>query len=223
MQRLPNRDRPAAVFGREPRPCVRLEGPRARWRDALAVRHVPWLLLIYFVAYLGFTVFQVSFPAQAATTLHWSVRQTGVLFTVLSGTLALVQGQLTGRLAKTFGNAALIVSGGVALSIGLVLFASSRTPLVYAAAVLYATGTGLMWPPLLAVIANVAGSEHQGAVQGLAGSAGGAASMLGLLLGGILYASVGSATFFVAAGVILACAIMSLRVATFGPQGRSEA
>jgi DHA1 family tetracycline resistance protein-like MFS transporter len=77
-----------------------------------------------------------------------------------------------------------------------------------------------MWPPLLAVIANVAGREHQGAVQGLAGSAGGAASMLGLLLGGILYESVGSATFFVAATTILACAIMSLRIATFGPTAK---
>ena len=218
IERLPNRDQPAAVFGREPRPCIRLEGPRPRWRDALGVRHVPWLLLLYFIAYLGFTVFQAAFPAQAATALHWSVRQTGVLFTVLAGTLALVQGQLTGRLAKRFGNTALIASGSVALSIGLVLFASSRTPLVYAAAVLYATGTGLMWPPLLAVIANVAGREHQGAVQGLAGSAGGAASMLGLLLGGILYESVGSATFFVAAATILACAVMSLRIATFGPE-----
>jgi DHA1 family tetracycline resistance protein-like MFS transporter len=127
MRRLPNRDQPANVFGREPRPCVRLEGPRGRWRDALSVPHVPWLLLLYFVAYFGFTLFQAAFPAQAATRLHWSVRQTGVLFTVLSGTLAVVQGQLTGRLAKKFGDTALIALGGVALSIGLVLFASTRT------------------------------------------------------------------------------------------------
>jgi MFS family permease len=215
MLRLPNRDQPAAVFGREPRPCVRLEGARSRWRDTLGVPHVPWLLVVYFIAYLGFTVFQAAFPAHAATTLGWTVRQTGVLFTVLSGTLALVQGQLTGRLAKRLGNTVLIVSGSVALSVGLVLFASRVTWVVYAAAVLYATGTGLMWPPLLAVIANVAGREHQGAVQGLAGSAGGAASMLGLLLGGVLYESVGSKTFLVASATILICAIMSLRIATF--------
>ncbi len=216
MQRLPNRDQPAVVFGREPRPCVRLAGPRSQWRDTLGVPHVPWLLLVYFIAYFGFTVFQAAFPAHAAITLHWTVRQTGVLFTVLAGTLALVQGQLTGRLAKRLGNTALIVSGGGVLSVGLVLFASSHTVLVYVAAVLYATGTGLMWPPLLAVIANVAGRDHQGAVQGLAGSAGGAASMLGLLLGGILYESVGSTTFFVASATILTCAIMSLRIAKFG-------
>jgi MFS family permease len=216
IRRLPNRDQPAMVFGREPRPCVKLEGARPRWRDALRVPHVPWLLLVYFIAYLGFTLFQAAFPAHAAITLHWTVRQTGVLFTVLSGTLALVQGQLTGRLVKKLGNTAVIVSGNVALSVGLVLFASSHTVLVYVAAVLYATGTGLMWPPLLAVIANVAGRDHQGAVQGLAGSAGGAASMLGLLLGGILYESVGSTTFFVASATILVCAIMSLRIAKLG-------
>jgi hypothetical protein len=62
---------------------------------------------------------------------------------------------------------------------------------------------------LLAVIANVAGSEHQGAVQGLAGSAGGAASMLDLLLGGILYESVRSTTFFVASATILVSAARS--------------
>lgn len=219
LARHPNRDSAAVVFGIEPRPCARLDAPRERWRDALRIPHVPWLLALYFVAYAGFTVFQAAFPSHAATSLRWSVRQTGVLFTVLSATLALVQGQLTGRLAKHVGNAALVAGGACVLGVGLVLFGVRSTVAVYAAAILYATGTGVMWPPLLAVIANVAGTEKQGLVQGLAGSAGGAASMVGLLLGGVLYQSVGRSTFFVASAAIFASAAMASRIGGFERAG----
>jgi DHA1 family tetracycline resistance protein-like MFS transporter len=187
----------------------------SRWRDAWLVPHVPWLLLLYFTAYAGFTVFQAAFPAYAATGLGWSVRRTGVLFTVLSATLALVQGQLTGRLAKKVSNTVLVVGGACVLGVGLLLFTSRLTAVLYGAAILYATGTGLMWPPLLAVIANVAGSRQQGAVQGLAGAAGGAASMAGLVLGGALYETIGRATFVVASAAIFASAAMGLRIAGF--------
>jgi MFS transporter, DHA1 family, tetracycline resistance protein len=221
QRKLENRAQAAVVFGIEPRPCVNLDVGRERFRDTLRVAYVPRLLLFYFVAYMGFTVFQAAFPAHAATTLHWTVRQTGVLFTVLSATLAIVQGLVTGRLSKKLGNRVVIASGSAVLGIGLLLFASIRTPLVYAAGVLYATGTGLMWPPLLAVIANAAGGKHQGAVQGLAGSAGGVASMLGLLLGGILYESVGSATFLVASAMLMVCAVMSLALAQVTDSSRT--
>jgi MFS family permease len=216
LRKHPNRARPAVVFGMEPRPCVRLaDEPEKRWRDAWRVPHVPWLLMLYFTAYAGFTVFQAAFPAHAATDLGWTVRQTGVLFTVLSLTLALVQGRLTAPLAKRFGNAKLIVAGAAVLGVSLVLFTLRSSPALYAAAVFYGAGTGLMWPPLLAVIANVAGDEHQGAVQGLAGSAGGMASTIGLVLGGVLYSWIGGSTFYVAAVLIFASGAMGLRVLTF--------
>ena len=52
----------------------------------------------------------------------------------------------------------------------------------------------------------------QGAVQGVAGSFGGLASIVGLTLGGFLYNSIGVASFLISAGVILVVFVMSFRL-----------
>ena len=71
-----------------------------------------------------------------------------------------------------------------------------------------AVGNGVMWPSVLAVLSKVAGKTYQGAVQGLAGSLGAAASVAGLVVGGLLYASIGPQVFRVSAAAILAVALV---------------
>lgn len=51
-------------------------------------------------------------------------------------------------------------------------------------------------------------------MQGFAGSLGAVASIVGLVLGGMLYASVGSGVFWASAVVILVAALTGLTVAT---------
>ena len=50
------------------------------------------------------------------------------------------------------------------------------------------------------------------AVQGIAGSAGSLASILGLVLGGAAYDAVGVSTFLLAAGIAYASALLALRL-----------
>jgi MFS family permease len=61
----------------------------------------------------------------------------------------------------------------------------------------------------MSILSRRAGSKLQGAVQGVAGSFGGLASIVGLSLGGFLYNSIGGATFLISAGVILVVFVMS--------------
>lgn len=84
--------------------------------------------------------------------------------------------------------------------------------MIYGAAVLFAVGNGLMWPSFMSILSKRAGTALQGAVQGVAGSFGGLASIVGLTLGGLLYDLVGGATFLVSAGVIFGVFLMSLRL-----------
>lgn len=67
----------------------------------------------------------------------------------------------------------------------------------------------LMWPLIVALISDKAGS-HQGAVQGLAGSTGAIAAIIGLLLGGLLYAPLQGWLFVVAASMIGIVGILAL-------------
>jgi MFS transporter, DHA1 family, tetracycline resistance protein len=48
------------------------------------------------------------------------------------------------------------------------LIVSSNIILIYAAAVLFAVGNGLMWPSVMSILANRAGIVYQGTVQGVA-------------------------------------------------------
>ena len=73
-----------------------------------------------------------------------------------------------------------------------------------------AVGNGLMWPSVLALLSKVAGETYQGAVQGLAGSLGAVASVAGLVLGGLLYATLGPRVFWVSASVILAVSLVGV-------------
>jgi MFS family permease len=64
----------------------------------------------------------------------------------------------------------------------------------------------------MSILSRRAGSKLQGAVQGVAGSFGGLASIVGLTLGGFLYNAIGGATFLISAGVVLAVFVMSFRL-----------
>jgi MFS family permease len=88
----------------------------------------------------------------------------------------------------------------------------SDTILVYGAAVLFAVGNGLMWPPVMSILSNRAGNIYQGTVQGVANSFASLASIIGLLVGGLLYNLFGATSFLLSAGVIFTVFVLSFRL-----------
>ena len=131
---------------------------------------------------------------------------------VLSGIMVLVQGPVLRRALKKFSEEKLVIIGSIILGTNFILFVSNNIIMVYGAAVLFAVGNGLMWPSFMSILSKRAGAVLQGSVQGVAGSFGGLASIIGLTLGGLLYNLVGGATFLVSAGVIFTVFIMSFRL-----------
>ena len=136
----------------------------------------------------------------------------GTFFGVLSLLMVVVQGPVLKRLSRRCSEGALIVAGNGVLAASFVFFTSGEPALIYTGAVLFAAGNGVMWPSVLALLSKLAGEGHQGAVQGFAGAMGSLASVLGLIAGGLLYDAIGSATFLVSGGTILAVAVLSLRL-----------
>jgi MFS family permease len=124
----------------------------------------------------------------------------------------LVQGPILRRALKKFSEEKLVIIGSAVLGSNFVLFVSSEFALIYLAAVLFAVGNGLMWPSILSILSKRAGHIYQGAVQGVAGSITGIASIIGLTTGGILYNAVGGLTFLVSAAVIFSVFALSFRL-----------
>jgi len=201
------------VFAQECRDCYSTEGTKKpRFRDIFRLEHISFLLLLYFFIFLGFNIYYATFPTHAANDLKWSITQLGIFYAVLSGIMVLVQGPILRKALKKFSEEKLVVIGSLILGTNFILFVSNNIVSVGGAVVLFAVGNGLMWPSFMSILSRRAGSKLQGAVQGVAGSFGGLASIIGLILGGFLYNSIGGATFLISAGIIYAIFVMSFRL-----------
>jgi MFS transporter, DHA1 family, tetracycline resistance protein len=176
------------------------------------LKYISFLLVLYFLIFLGFNIYYASFPAHAANDLKWSVTQLGIFYAALSGVMVLVQGPILHRALKKFSEERLVIIGSVILGTNFILFASNNLISIGAALILFAVGNGLMWPSFMSILSRRAGTVHQGVVQGVAGSIGGLASIVGLIMGGILYDLFGGNVFLISAAVIFAAFIMSFRL-----------
>jgi MFS family permease len=198
------------IFGFEMRKCISDKDTVSfKLRDIWSLKHVPFLLFLTFLIFLGFNLFYTSFPIHAAETLKWSIPELGLFFVVLSGMMVIVQGPILGRLSDKVNDSSLIMIGGFVLGLNFLLLLSLNIYLVYIAAILFAVGNGLMWPSFLSFIAKTAGSKYQGSVQGVASSFGSVASIIGLIAGGIFYATFDVKTFLLSAIIIFIAVILS--------------
>ena len=181
------------VFGQEHKDCFSIrDAKKAGFGTILTLPGVPRMLGVYFLVMLGFSFFYIGFPVHAVEKLRWNVTEIGTFFAYLSLVMVVVQGPVLARASGRFSDNALAFGGTLILAAGFVGLFWSNTMLIYLAATLIALGNGLMWPTAMAMLANVAGDRHQGAVQGAGGSIGAIASIAGLIAGGLLYKLAGS-------------------------------
>ncbi len=209
-----NLENPSAceLFGQEQKPGYRLDCEQPDGLGAmLALPNIPGLLMINFLVMLGFSFFYAAFPIYAVQTLAWKTIDIGVYFAVLSLFMVVVQGPLLAWASSRLSDRVLMAGGSVVLCLGFVTLFSEDTALIYAGAVLIASGNGLMWPTFMSVLSKSAGKRLQGAVQGFASSAGAVASILGLIGGGVAYVRFGASVFLIAAAVILLVAVTAAK------------
>jgi len=201
------------VFAQECKDCYEPVSPvKPKMRDVFKLKHIPFLLVLYFLIFLGFNVYYASFPTHAANELKWSITQLGIFYAVLSGIMVFIQGPVLRKALKKFSEEKLVIIGSIILGTNFVLFVSNNIISVFVAVILFALGNGLMWPSFMSILSKRAGTVLQGAVQGVAGSVGGLASIIGLIAGGLLYNQIGAATFLISAVVIFSVFIMSFRL-----------
>ena len=201
------------VFAQECKDCYEPANPiKPKFGDVFKIKHISFLLVLYFLIFLGFNIYYASFPAHAASELKWSVTQLGIFYAVLSGIMVFIQGPVLRKALKKFSEEKLVILGSIILGTNFVLFFSNNIISISSAVVLFALGNGLMWPSFMSILSKRAGTVLQGAVQGVAGSVGGVASIIGLIGGGVLYNLIGGATFLISAAVIFSVFVMSFRL-----------
>lgn len=203
------------VLGQEQKDCYRLKDEKKEKLQLNTLLNKPgvaYLLLLNFLIFLGFNVFYTAFPVHASRQLQWTVTQLGLFFSFLSGLLILVQGPILSYLSKKYSDAALIIVGNFILMFNFFLLSFNDTVLVYLAAVFFAFGNGLMWPSFMSRLSLSVDDRYQGYLQGIATSLSSAASIIGLIGGGVVYGILGADTFIIAGLVIFIVALMCLRL-----------
>jgi len=210
---VPDKGSVRKVFAQECKECYKIANPnKLRFQDVFKLKHISFLLVLYFCIFLGFNIFYTSFPIHAVSGLKWSVTDIGIFYAILSGIMVLVQGPVLRKALQILSEEKLVIIGNIILGTNFILFVSNETFLMYVAAILFAVGNGLMWPSFMSILTKRAGYVHQGAIQGVASSFGSLASIIGLTIGGLLYNLIGGTTFLISAGIIFAVFSMSFRL-----------
>jgi MFS transporter, DHA1 family, tetracycline resistance protein len=103
LKDTPGKDDVGKVFSFESKECYKTANPKKlKFQDVFKLRHISFLLLLYFLIFLGFNIFYTSFPIHAASGLGWTVTEMGLFFAVLSGIMILVQGPILRKALKKF-------------------------------------------------------------------------------------------------------------------------
>ena len=201
------------ALGGGPKPCVHVEHAPQGLRAVTAIPGVPALLVIYFLVYLGFSIFLAAFPFHALTILEWAPARLGGFYTALAVSLVVTQGVLLPALGRKVSAGWLASAGSLILAGAYALLVTKDATAAWGVAVLYGVGNGLMWPSFLSVFSRTGPSSLQGTLQGVGSSMGSLASIVGTLAGGALFGKLGAWTFVVSSGVLVLAAAALARVA----------
>ena len=67
------------VFSQECKECYSTtDTKKSRLQDVFKLKYIPYLLVLYFLIFLGFNIYYAAFPAHVAKDLKWSVTQLGI-------------------------------------------------------------------------------------------------------------------------------------------------
>ncbi len=198
------------VFGKEIKDCYEQRADKNTLRKILKISTMPLMLTLYFMIFLAFNVFYTAFPIHAAQGLQWGIGQLGIYYSVLSLAMIVIQGPVMTYLSPKVSEKPLVVLGSFVMILSFVLLLYENTEMVYLAALLFAIGNGIMWPSFLSLLGSLGNVSDQGYIQGVASSAGSLASIVGLIIGGILYSILGTVTFAIAGGVFIVVFGLSL-------------
>jgi len=211
------RPRIRKIFAVENKECYKMKNCQdTTWKAVFNLPNIPFMLLLYFLVFLAFSLFFAAFPMHALKTLGWNSFQLGLFFSILSGLMIMVQGPLLTLLSKHYSDQSLVLIGSFFLVAAFTLLVSNNTLIIYSSAALYALGNGLMWPSYLSILSKFGGDRQQGSVQGVANSAGSFASIIGLICGGFLYGLIGSVTFVMAAFILFVIFLLSFNLIRIG-------
>lgn len=161
-------------------------------RESLTHPIMGRLLILIFLSTFVFAGLESTFAMWSRRSYGWGPEQNGYLFAFIGVTSALIQGGLVGRLAKKFGEKALVVQGAFALAVGVFLIPFAvNLPILLIAMLIAGYGFSIITPSLNSLVSLQASEDEQGGVLGVTRSASTLARVAGPAWAGLLFSLLG--------------------------------
>lgn len=180
------------------------------------------LATVNFLLYFAHHVFSAVFVLYAAYRYGWGPFEVGILLALVGALDMLVQGVLVGPAVKRWGDRKTMVFGLTAGAVGITCMGLAPDGLTFTLAMFPNALWGLAMPTLQSLMTRRVSESEQGQLQGANMSVASIAGVASPLFFGFVYsASVGDdpliahpgASFFIAAAILLAGAIIGRQVA----------
>jgi DHA1 family tetracycline resistance protein-like MFS transporter len=166
-----------------------------------AVRRI---LVIDFVYWCSFAVFQTTFALFAAHRFSFDVARTGYFFAAFGIVGAIIQGGLIRPVVARLGDKRTFMLGLVFGAIGLFAVAFTHTVTMFAIALLpVALGIGFGHPTIAGLVSLASKDDEQGRVQGAAGAVESLGRTVGPVWGNSALQQLGDSTPYISAAALL--------------------
>jgi DHA1 family tetracycline resistance protein-like MFS transporter len=171
------------------------------FRNILSIYPIGILILIFFVVNLASSIQQGNFALWTQKTFNYGPTQNGWLFAYIGIIAVLVQLKFLPFLTKKFNEKNILYISLVFLFLGLVLIPLIPTPIfLYVSLFFLPFGMGLSNPTIQALASENVPKEEYGGTLGFLQSAGSLGRIIGPIVGGIIFQSLGKDNAFYFAG-----------------------
>ncbi len=191
-------------------PLVRLN-PFTQLLNVLSMKTLRRLLVSAFILWIPNGSLQAVFSQFTLDTFHWAPARIGLLFSIMGIQDIISQGFIMPKLLKKLSDAQIALWGMASEMIGYGLLAASAwlsfSPLLIAGMFIFGFGDSIFGPSFNGMLSKSGDASEQGRIQGGSQSIQALARMIGPVLGGPIYVSLGHAAPSLMGMILIAAAI----------------
>ena len=175
--------------------------------DAFRDPRLRSLMIVWALAPFAFAGFSAVMPLHTGARFGWREKELGLAFTVIGIVAAIVQGWAFGRLARRFGDRAMLVTGafGMAACLAVIGFLPTSGS-VYLWTAVFAFANSLFGPAATGMVSILADPTEQGSVLGAAQALGALGRLGGPEVYGAIFDTGGTVAAYLSTAAVMAAA-----------------
>lgn len=170
-----------------------------------------YLISLFFMTVFAHSIFESTFALLMDTNMGMTAKEVGYTFTLIGFIIAIVQGGLIGKFSMWIGSKKLVTVGlGLSfIALGFLPF-MEKTHLFWVILFisLYAFGNAIFSPSINGMISNSVPADQQGKILGLNQGVASLARIVGPILGGFAFGTIGVPWPFMFASFFMFCAFL---------------